>query len=108
MLHIYTESMQPATGETDTPKTRAPLTELGIFKETTFEHIVSLTQRHVDFTKGMERENIRLKKQLAAMKLLEDAARKIVRVHGNGQPKQLDDAFLLLDVALKECEGARK
>jgi len=36
--------------------------------------------------------------------LLVDAAKKIVRVHGNGQPKQLDDAVLLIDGALK-CRG---
>ncbi len=36
--------------------------------------------------------------------LLIDAARKIVRVHGNGQPKQLDDAVLLLKVAMAEYD----
>jgi len=35
------------------------------------------------------------------------AVRKIVRVHGNGQPKQLDDAVLLLKVAMAEYEAQR-
>ena len=92
----------------DTPKTNALLTELAIFKETSFEHIVSMTRRHVDFTRTMERENNQLREQLNKRKLLEDAARKAVRVMGNGQPKQLEDAALLLDVALKECKEAGK
>ena len=37
--------------------------------------------------------------------LLVDAAMKVLRVHGNGQPKQLADAVLLIDAALK-CRGS--
>ena len=33
--------------------------------------------------------------------LLVDAVKKILRVHGNGQPKQMADAVLLIDAALK-------
>jgi hypothetical protein len=36
--------------------------------------------------------------------LVKAAARKILRVHGNGQPKQLDDAVLLLKVAMSEYD----
>ena len=36
--------------------------------------------------------------------LLVDAAKKVLRVHGNGQPKQMADAVLLIDAALK-CRG---
>ena len=36
--------------------------------------------------------------------LVKAAARKILRVYGNGQPKQLDDAVLLLKVAMSEYD----
>ena len=36
--------------------------------------------------------------------LAKSAARKILRVYGNGQPKQLDDAVLLLQVAMAEYD----
>lgn len=39
--------------------------------------------------------------------LLSDAINKVIRVHGNGQQKQLDDACLLLKVALRQrCADA--
>lgn len=91
----------------DTPRTNALLTELRVVKLTTFRHIVSLTQRHVDFTRAMERENNLLRQQIKARQLLEDAARKAVRVRGNGQSGQLDDAVLLIEVALAECDRER-
>jgi hypothetical protein len=37
--------------------------------------------------------------------LLLDAARKVLRVHNNGQPKQMDDAVLLLRAALQAAGG---
>ncbi len=42
---------------TDTPRTNALLTELGLVEETTFDHIVKMAQRHADFTRQLEREN---------------------------------------------------
>ena len=37
--------------------------------------------------------------------LVKAAARKILRAYGNGQPKQLDDAVLLLKVAMSEYDN---
>lgn len=82
----------------DTPRTNALLTELSIFKEATFEYIVSQTQRHADFTRSLERENNFL---MARLDLIESAARKAVRARGNGQPKQLDDAVLMMEALFK-------
>jgi hypothetical protein len=97
---------------TDTPRTNALLTELAIYKETSFEHIVKLTKQHVEFTRKLEREAATLQRRLERIEgsqdqLLEDAARKIVRVYGNGQPKQLDDAVLLIRAALKSIDASR-
>lgn len=44
--------MKPA----DTPRTNALLTELGLIKLAPFEQIIRDTQRHVDFTRTLERE----------------------------------------------------
>lgn len=57
---------------TTTPRTDQLLTELGLFKETTAEHIVALTQRHVDFTRELEREVTHLTAELAASQLQEN------------------------------------
>jgi hypothetical protein len=85
----------------DTPRTNALLTELSIFKEATFEYIVSQTQRHADFTRSLERENNLLMARIHALEMIEVAARKAVRVRGNGQPKQMDDAVLMMEALFK-------
>ena len=85
----------------DTPRTNALLTELSIFKEATFEYIVSQTQRHADFTRSLERENNLLRERIDNLALIESAARKAVRVRRGGQPKQLDDAILFMEAILK-------
>ena len=85
----------------DTPRTNALLTELSIFKEATFEYIVSQTQRHADFTRSLERENNLLMARIYALEMIEVAARKAVRVRGNGQPKQMDDAVLMMEALFK-------
>jgi len=42
-------------------QTEALLTELSIYKQTSFEHIVKLTQRHAGFTRALARENDKLR-----------------------------------------------
>ena len=48
--------MQMKMKPTDTPRTNALLTELGVVKFATFEQIVRDTQRFADFARKLERE----------------------------------------------------
>lgn len=45
-----------------------------------------------------------IRTHLDQVEMLEEAARKAVRVRGNGQPKQLDDAVLFMDAVLKKID----
>ena len=74
-----------------------------------------ITQHWTDRCLKLEAENARLQVEsekhykmywsvLKHETLAKSAARKILRVYGNGQPKQLDDAVLLLQVAMAEYD----